>query len=296
MRILITALAAVFLLFGGQSGFAKQKAPSAAKPAMWVVKDKDTTIYLFGTIHALPKETVWRTAKFDAAIAASGELMVEVAELDDLAKVQPLYYKLAFSPGLAPVLDRVRPEKRADLERLAKLTKLDLATMQQFESWAVANVFSYELLKFVGISSDNGVDRQIVSAFKERKLPITGIETVAEQLGAFDVLSVGAQLFLLEGVTDEIDGARAEYDKLLASWTAGDAKALDDSTDKELKDQPELLERLLVERNRRWADRLKARMQKPGTVFLAVGSGHLVGKASVQNLLKARGIKSKRIQ
>ena len=28
-------------------------------PAIWKVADKDTTIYLFGTVHALPKDAAW---------------------------------------------------------------------------------------------------------------------------------------------------------------------------------------------------------------------------------------------
>jgi uncharacterized protein YbaP (TraB family) len=31
--------------------------PALAKPALWVVKDADTTIYLFGTVHLLPSNT-----------------------------------------------------------------------------------------------------------------------------------------------------------------------------------------------------------------------------------------------
>jgi uncharacterized protein len=293
---IMTALAAFALFLSPGISLAKDKAPKPAKPALWVVKDKDTTIYLFGTIHALPKETVWRTAKFDAAVAASGELMVEVAELDDPIKIAPFYLQLATTPGLRPILDRVRPEKRKDVERAAQLVKIDLTELQHYESWLAANFFAEKMLKYIDIPTDYGVDRQIVATFKQRMLPVSGIETVEEQLGAFDTLSEKAQIFLLEGVTDELDNARAEYEELLHNWAVGDVKALKSSSEKEFDGQSELRDKLLIERNRRWADRLKARMQKAGTVFLAVGSGHLVGKDSVQNLLKARGIKSKRVQ
>ena len=58
------------------------KAPQAARPALWQVSDSDTTIYLFGTIHLLPENYQWRTAKFDKAVASSHQLVVEIPELD----------------------------------------------------------------------------------------------------------------------------------------------------------------------------------------------------------------------
>ncbi len=54
--------------------------PKAASPAMWKVADKDTTIYLFGTIHLLPKDTKWRSPAFDKAAASADTLVVETID------------------------------------------------------------------------------------------------------------------------------------------------------------------------------------------------------------------------
>jgi hypothetical protein len=53
---------------------------------------------------------------------------------------------------------------------------------------------------------------------------------------------------------------------------------------------------LLTRRNARWAEWIDARLDRPGTVFLAVGAGHLAGRDSVQAMLEKRGIKAKRVQ
>ena len=50
---------------------------------------------------------------------------------------------------------------------------------------------------------------------------------------------------------------------------------------------------MFTERNGRWADWIAARMQTPGTVFVAVGAGHLVGKDSLLVRLAERGIESR---
>src|SRR5437667_11935541 len=54
-----------------------------AEPAMWVIRDKDSTIYLIGTLHALRHETEWNASKVKKAVAESTELWLEVANVDD---------------------------------------------------------------------------------------------------------------------------------------------------------------------------------------------------------------------
>ena len=53
---------------------------------------------------------------------------------------------------------------------------------------------------------------------------------------------------------------------------------------------PDTYRVMFTERNARWADWIAARMQTPGTVFVAVGAGHLAGKDSVLVRLAERGI------
>jgi len=63
-----------------------------------------------------------------------------------------------------------------------------------------------------------------------------------------------------------------------------------------LKDSPEVAKVLLVDRNKRWAQWIKDRMAKPGTVFVAVGAGHLAGPDSVQAQLARLGVKARRVR
>jgi uncharacterized protein YbaP (TraB family) len=53
---------------------------------------------------------------------------------------------------------------------------------------------------------------------------------------------------------------------------------------------------LITDRNVAWAKWVKARLDKPGTVFVAVGAGHLAGTGSVQDQLATAGVVSKRVQ
>jgi uncharacterized protein YbaP (TraB family) len=58
---------------------------------------------------------------------------------------------------------------------------------------------------------------------------------------------------------------------------------------------PDTYRMMFTDRNGRWADWIAARMQTPGTVFLAVGAGHLAGKDSLLVRLAQKGIDSTRV-
>ena len=47
---------------------------------------------------------------------------------------------------------------------------------------------------------------------------------------------------------------------------------------------------MLVRRNTNWADQIQTELEGSGTVFIAVGAGHLAGDDSVQNILERRGV------
>ena len=72
-----------------------QAAPAApalpdADPAIWVVKDPDTTIYLFGTFHGLDNTADWFNDEVKTAFDASNELVIEALIPEDPAELQKL--------------------------------------------------------------------------------------------------------------------------------------------------------------------------------------------------------------
>jgi uncharacterized protein len=290
------ALPAILLLASCASASSPPKALPAAHPALWKLADKDTTIYLFGTIHVLPKDFKWRTAKIDAAVSQSDQLYLEVADLDDQTKTLATFMKLAVSPNLPPVLDRVPAAKRAGLQTLIDKAGMPAAALDRFEDWAVAVTLASALLKDLNVSPEDGAERQLTKLFLARKKPIAGLETTEQQLGYFDTLPAKAQQTFLESMVDDAVDATAEFKRMLGAWGSGDQKAIALSFDDELKLSPELMEVLLRKRNRNWTEWLSKRLDTPGTVFVAVGAGHLAGPDSVQGMLAKRGLKVSRVQ
>ena len=86
---------------------------------------------------------------------------------------------------------------------------------------------------------------------------------------------------------DSLSKAMAE---MQSAWKRGDQSVFVRMLDQLRASSPDTYRMLFTERNARWATGSPAGMQTPGTVFVAVGAGHLAGKDSVQRPLAEHGI------
>ena len=269
----------------------------AAKPAMWQVYDRDTNIYLFGTVHLLPPGTQWRTAKFDKAANDSHSLVVEtiIDETNPQAFAAELA-RLSIRQGLPPIVSRVAPEKQAALRAVIAKSGIPEAALNNMETWAAAFALLQLQFKELGVSGNDGVELNLRKAFTQAGKPIEQLETNAQQLGFFDTLPEAAQRELLEGAIESPAAAKQQFDAMLGAWMSGDVDAIARTFNTELARSPELREALLRRRNANWSYWLASRMARPGTVLVAVGAGHLAGDDSVVEMLKKRGYKVRRVQ
>jgi len=266
------------------------------RPALWVLSDADTTIYLFGTIHLLPEDTRWRTAAFDDAVARSQQLVLEIAP-DGIAEQQAeAMQALAYSPGLPPLAERVPADKRAALEALLKRSEIPAASLDGLETWAAALALGSATLRSLDVSTSEGVEQQLGSSFKTAGKSIAALESVDSQMRLFDGLPEETQRRFLISVIDGASDSNASFAKMIAAWSSGDVRKIAIAFDGEMRRSPELAEALFKRRNATWADWIRKRLDAPGTVMVAVGAGHLTGDDSVQAMLAAQGLKVKRIQ
>lgn len=268
--------------------------PSPARPAMWAVRDADTTIYLFGTVHALPPGVDWLNGAVAQAFDGSQELVTEIVETDP-AGMQTAVLAKAMLPAGKSLRAMLTPAQRTAFEAALATHGLPAAMLDRFKPWYAAIVLSTLPVLRQGYASENGVEELLDARAKAGKRPHSALETPEFQLGLFDSLPPAVQLRYLNEVVADLPTALDELGQIVEAWKKGDADALARLMNEE-DDAPELMELLLRGRNRTWAEWIRARMDKPGTVFLAVGAGHLAGEDSVQQMLAAKGIASTRIQ
>jgi uncharacterized protein YbaP (TraB family) len=281
-------LAALFLL--GSCG----ASPREAKPALWAVRDGDTTVYLFGTVHLLRPDLRWFDGQVRTAFDASDTLVLELV-MPPEAETQALLDRLGRTPGDPTVAALPAPE-HARLEGALREAGLPPQALDRDEPWLAALTLSLLPLQKLGYDDANGVEQVLQAAAKKAAKRVEGLETAEQQFGYFDHLSAAAQTRLLGDTLGGLPETGANIDAAVAAWSKGDADVLAGMLNADLAKNPELRDTLLLRRNRAWADWIGARMQAPGTVFVAVGAGHLAGDASVLALLSKAGLKVERVQ
>jgi uncharacterized protein len=276
---------------------ATARAPEAARPALWEVSDSDTKIYLFGTIHLLPKDTKWRGAALDKAMAESGDLVIEtIVDPKNPAPLMNAMTALAVSPNLPPIRDRTPADKRPALDAAIKASGLPVQAFDRLETWAAAFLLLGSQFRGIGLDGGEGVEMVLRKAFTDSGKTIDELETNAEQLGFFDRLPEDAQVALLEGALSSDKDMRSEFSSMLDAWTSGDVAKIAVTFDRDLADTPALRDALMVQRNRNWTGWIGKRMETPGVTLVAVGAGHLAGKESLIAMLTKQGYQVSRIQ
>lgn len=262
-------------------------------PALWVVEDADTKIYLFGTVHILKPGMGWFDDEVKAAFDRSDRLIMELVE-PDMATTQQLFGKYGMDQTGKPLTSKMTEEERAVYSRAMEKVGLPVAAFEPLDPWAAAVTMQVVGLQKSGYDVNSGVETQLTAAAKAANKPILGVETMEQQLQIFDNLSQETQLrFLVEGAKS-IDDLNGMMEKMVDLWGQPDPEGLAALMNEGLSD-PKLFAELLTNRNAQWALWINKQLEKPGTSFMAVGAGHLSGATSVPELLKAYGIEAKRI-
>lgn len=298
MRRLLAAAAALCL---AQPALAQEGAPAATPavtdvdPALWVVRDEDTTIYLFGTIHLLRPGLGWFDEAVKDAFDASDELKVEVVLPADPAPLAQAFTAAGTYPEGVTLQSRMTEEQRAAYLAAIAPTGIPPEAIDSLEPWFSGLQLALAIYAQMGFQPGAGAEAVLKAAAGEAGKPITSFETVEQQIGFLDSTPESEQIAGLIQFFERGREMPAYVERLLESWTNGSPEATAAIMNEALANSPETARIMLTDRNRRWADTLKARMDQPGTVFVAVGAGHLAGEGSVQQFLAERGLTAERV-
>ncbi|MGD0736764.1 MAG: TraB/GumN family protein [Terracidiphilus sp.] len=264
-----------------------------AEPALWVVKGPHATVYLFGSVHALKKDVPWRSAKIDAAIQQSGSLWLEVPNIEDTKALQPLILQLGVDQE-HPLSSKLTKEQAALLDKIAKDMGIPggETAMEPLKPWLAAVTLSAAPMMKAGFDLHSGVEEVLKPEFDKAGKPVKGFETAEQQLHFFADLPDKEQLDYLNSELNDFDQAAETFKKTVTAWYAGDETALDQIFSAEFRDKyPNLYQILIVKRNQDFASQIDGLLKGDGTVFVAIGAGHLVGRDSVPVMLEKMGYK-----
>jgi uncharacterized protein YbaP (TraB family) len=269
------------------SGFDQGRDWPSPSPAIWEATTPDgQTGWLFGTVHALPAGLDWRSDAFERAFVQSDLLVVEIANLGDGSAAQEAFRRLAHTPGLPPLSQRVEAADRPALENLLERADMEDDGFGDTESWAAALMLSSAVRT---ADPESGVDRALLAEGKR----VAALESFDAQYRLFDGLSPDAQSALLAGIAEE--AAETDRRDQVEFWLRGKTASLEPLLSGGFLQDAELREALLDRRNRAWADRIAEWIRAGERPFVAVGAGHMLGDEGLPRLLEAQGFDVRRI-
>ena len=271
-------------------------APVGSGPGLWVVRDADSTVYLFGTVHVLKPETPWGTARVDQAFASADEYWFEIADLADQTGVMPVIQAKGVSPD-RPLSSLLTAEEMADLDAAARTVGVTAAQLDPLRPWLASLQLALASIQKAGYVAANGGDQILHARAAATGKPIKGFETAPQQIGFIADMSEDAQLAMLRSGLKEFDTAEVVLGQMVTAWSTGDVEGLDALIGQEMKvESPELYAVMLTQRNTKWADQIQTLLAGSGTAFISVGAGHLAGSDSLQAQLERRGVSIERIR
>jgi len=232
-----------------------------ATPALWEIRDADTTIYLFGTFHTLDDRTVWFGDKVRSAFDASGELMLETMVPDPAA--------------IHAARGRVTETSTDGVTKLKPFIAQTQAVVSQGRT--------------AGLSVENGADTVLRRVAEDEGKTVSGLERFEDQLSTL------ASIPASSAAQPSASAVSVTVNDLLSAWTTGNTGAFSTMLAGFEAKSPVAYRMLIADRNAKWGQWIATRLERPGTVFVAVGTGHLAGKHSVQHWLAARGIAATRV-
>ncbi|USQ94342.1 TraB/GumN family protein [Caulobacter sp. RL271] len=270
---------------------------ASAAPALWEVRDKDSVVYLFGSMHVLRPDVRWRTRAFDRAYAAAGRVWFETRADLPPDQVKGLVDRYGVDPDRS-LTQKLSPTGLATLRPVLDRDGVPLERVERLRPWAAAMMLSVAPMAREGGEVASGVDAATTRRARTAEKPIETFETFEQQLRIFADLPEQAELDYLDDVAREQLSPPRDGVALERAWLKGDTGRLGARlADRMRTDRPALYDALLRRRNLAWADRLDAEMrQGKGTDLVIVGALHMAGDEGLPALMKARGYAVRRIQ
>lgn len=268
-----------------------------ARPALWVARQGDATVYLFGTVHLLPDDADWRFPALQQALDRSQTLYLELTD-DDQASIAPLVLRYGLDPA-HPLSAELSPGDNLALAKAAQLAGLPggANALQSMKPWLAALTLAVAPLVKAGLDPEQGVDKQLERQMHADGKPVLGLETAEQQVQFLAGMPTPLQLAFLRDTLRDTDKAATELNQLIGAWKHGDVAAIAQLENQDMQQQePALYRRLLVDRNANWALQIATILKRPGTTFIAVGAAHLAGPDSVQSQLQKLGIATQSVE
>lgn len=272
--------------------FWKIEAPGGGQPS-----------WLMGTVHVTdPRVTEIKTEIKDKLVKAD-VVVFELKEIDNrqgMGRAALRHPTLIAMPEGKSLWDLIPDEKETAIREHPSLLPGQADTLFAYQPWVVATMISVPPCErdrqTAGLAT---LDEKLAMQAQLANIPIAGLETLEEQLGAFAGMPMPDQADFLMATANMGKEGEAYFLTVVDLYLARQAAAyipLAKATQPQMMSSESLKalayfeSELIDKRNRLMAGRAKAHLDK-GNAFIAVGALHLPGKTGLVELLRQAGYK-----
>jgi len=253
---------------------------------LWEIKGKKvkSPSYIFGTMHLIPNEHFLFPESLQQKVANSSLLIMEIGGLkEQMSAMQYMmlkegtlfdYFPEAQRDSLfdyfETALNQSKESVKAKYSKMKPIVLIQLLTQNVFGE----NPASYEM--------------SLESIARKNDVKIEGLETVEQQIGFFDLLTMDEQVEMVMAALRNLDNASQETEKLISYYLAQNIDSLAILISDSEMGTSSFEEQFLTNRNTNWVPKIKNYIKK-NNCFIAVGAGHLGGEKGIIQLLRDEG-------
>jgi uncharacterized protein YbaP (TraB family) len=266
------------------------------KSCLWSIQTQSNKFYLLGSLHVLKQDAYPLAAAIGSAYANCRKIVFEtdIAALQEPA-MQAKMLQLGLYPEGQNLLQNLDGRTRQLLERKMNALGLPLEQFARFKPWLLSLTLATLELQRLGFNPNYGLDVHFFNKARTDAKEIGFLEPAEFQLNLLGNMVKKDQIAFLNQTLKDLEVVNELAADLVKLWKSGNANGLHELLFRSFKDYPDLYDRLLIQRNKKWVEEIEALMQENKNVLFVVGAGHLVGPESIVDLLMKRGYKVKQL-
>ena len=260
---------------------------------VWAIRGDHNTVYLAGSVHLLKANDSRLPAAFDRAYNGSKALVMEL----DVSKVDPMeaaswILEHGMMQDGATLRSTIGDERYRRVSAEVQRLGIPVEAADMLQPWALGLQLLEMQYMQLGFDPQQGVEQQLQQRAQADGKPISGLETMDEQLGVLQSLSAADQARFLDMIVTEMHDVEGETQSVVAAWRAGDSAKLSALLSDEYKSFPALYRMLVTDRNKRWVPQIEKLLHGSQDYFVVVGALHLVGDGGLLELMRRDGYRA----
>ena len=266
------------------------------KHCLWQIKTASNTVFLLGSIHLMKPEYYPLDPALEAAFEQADHIVTEI-DIDSLAMpdvAQNIARTGLYMDG-ASLSDKLSEKTYGVVKQTAEELGFNPAMLNQFRPWYVALTLATLKLQKLGFQPQFGIDKYLHTKAKTKNKDRHALETIHFQTSLLSKMSETMQEDMLLQTLIDLKTVDTYFDDLYQAWLTGDMQKLDGLLSDSYEDYPSIYKYMIVDRNKDWVPKIQQFMRSNEHYLVIVGAGHLVGKESVVDLLRAKGYRVKQL-